>query len=506
MPIDRIFELARLSPEKPAVIAGRNVLSYARFAGFIATTREHLAGHGVEPGELAVLPTAANLTTHVLGLALRSLGVTTLAVQSVNWIRPLDLPPGFCVVAVTDEHGPGLARLCAEAGWRFIGVPAAIYADTAGIPIPAPPDPGAPVGGHVLLTSGTTGSYKKVILDPAHRHARYALRRELFELDGRSVVSLFHAGDWTAGGHNFAAATWDAGGAVVIAQRPERWMSLQRRGITHAVVFPKLLAEILEAPPELEMLDDAMRLIVLGGPLSEAMAEQARKRLTSRIYAYVGSTEASAFTLTRVENPEDLKWHRVLPSRIVEVVDDSDRVLPAGSIGLLRVDQVPGIAGYLHDPEASRAFFPDGWFYPGDLGMRRADGRLALIGRASNVISVLGAKIAAEPIEEMLQRELPGGAVCLFSLPNDCAEEEVHVAIEQGPPIDQARLSWLLRRALPDAPRFVLHRVPSFPRNHLGKVQRLALMHRLVGVAVGAPAPAGESHALQPPSSGICKG
>jgi non-ribosomal peptide synthetase component E (peptide arylation enzyme) len=114
----------------------------------------------------------------------------------------------------------------------------------------------------------------------------------------------------------------------------------------------------------------------------------------------------------------------------------------------------------------------------------------------------IGAKIAAEPIEEMLQRELPASAVCLFSLPNDRAEEAVHVVIEATAPIDRVRLSSLLRRALPDASRFVLHRVPNFPRSHLGKVERLALVRRLGGVGVQA----GDAYASQPPSSGIRKG
>ena len=50
MPLERIFELAKLSPEKPAVIAGPNVVSYGRFARFIATTRDHLVRRGVEAG------------------------------------------------------------------------------------------------------------------------------------------------------------------------------------------------------------------------------------------------------------------------------------------------------------------------------------------------------------------------------------------------------------------------------------------------------------------------
>src|SRR5271169_558058 len=68
----------------------------------------------------------------------------------------------------------------------------------------------------------------------------------------------------------------------------------------------------------------------------------------------------------------------------------------------------------LDDEVATRAFFYDGYFYPGDLGMFGHDGRLSLRGRASDVINVLGDKIATDPIERALQDRLGAEGVCIL--------------------------------------------------------------------------------------------
>ena len=214
-----------------------------------------------------------------------------------------------------------------------------------------------------------------------------------------------------------------------------------------------------------------MRLFVGAGALSQAMWDLARQRLTSRIYTRISATEASSYTLTLVELPEDLRWHRILRSREVEVVDEEDRVLPTGQVGQVRVRLLTGNGGYLHDDAASRAFFRDGYFYPGDLGVFRSDGRLALHGRVSDVVNILGSKVATGPIEEALQRALQVSGVCVFSLQNETAEEEIHVAIETVRPIDQTRLTAALDRELQGMPIAHVHFIDALPRNDMGKIQ-----------------------------------
>lgn len=377
----KIYQQARETPDKPALFADGRAISYRTFAALIDRSRNYLAGRSIVGEGVAVLPTDANATAWILALALRSLGLTTIVVPNANSISGLGLPEARCVVAVSREHPPGLDRICAAAGLRFIDVPPEIYAGVADAEIPEPIDPAAPFGGHILLTSGTTGIYKKVWLDPSHQPSQMAYRQKIFGIVSQSTANIFNLGSWTAGGHNFAMAAWDAGGAVAMYQQPDLWKSLRVRGITHCFVFPQLLSEILRVPKDKLARNDEMRLISTGGPLSQALVQAAKARLTVRIYNYIGATEVGGYTFTPVESAEDLRWHRVIPSRRVEVVDDEGRPLPVGQTGLVRVDLAAGVTGYLHDGAATRAFFRDGYFYPGDLGTFRDDGRLALQGR-----------------------------------------------------------------------------------------------------------------------------
>ena len=401
--------------------------------------------------------------------------MTTVAVSSANSIGALGLPEACCVVAVSGEHPPGLDRQSAAAALKLIDVPIQIYAGVVDAAVPDPPDPAIPSGGHIMLTSGTTGTYKKVLRNPADQAEDWAFRQREFGITDRSVLNVLSLGCWAGAGHNYPMATWDAGGTVAISQRPKAWQGLRVPGATHCFVFPQLLSAILRAPAEEIERNDEMQLIVTGGPLPQATAEAARRRLTARLYTSIGATEASTYTLTSVQSPEDLRWHRIIPSRKVEVVDEQGWALPAGQTGLLRVDAGSGIAGYLHDETATRRFFRDGFFYPGDLGVFRPDGRFALQGRVTEVINLLGNKLASRPIEEELERELGVSGICIFSAQNERAEEEIRVAIETDRAIEEARLAPLLRRLLPGAPAFRVSFLTAFPRNHMGKVQRLEL-------------------------------
>jgi len=477
----QIYEQAKQTPEKPALFADGRGITYRAFAALIDRTRGYLAGRDLPAEGVAVLPWCSNGTVWVLGLALRSLGLTTIIVPTANSIGGSQILGARCLVAVAGEHPPDLDQLCAATGLPLIDVPSEIYAGASQAAVPNPPEPGFRCGGHILLTSGTTGAYKQLLLEPWHQAAQSEFRRKVFGIDARSVVNTLSLGGWTSGGFNFAMATWDAGGTVVIDQRAKFWSSLLVPGITHCLMFPQLLLEMLSAPPEELQRNEAMVLMTTGAGLSEASADAAKARLASRLCNYIGATEASAYTLTFIETVEDLIWHRVIPSRKVEVVDAQGRVLPHGRTGLVRVDLAVGPAGYLGDDAATQLFFRDGWFYPADLGVFRADGRLALRGRANDVINILGIKIASGPIERMLERELGVTGACVFSAPGKGAEDWVHVAIETEAPLDKARLAGVVRRELPAAPRVRVSLLPRFPRNDLGKVQRIALRRQIVG-------------------------
>jgi acyl-coenzyme A synthetase/AMP-(fatty) acid ligase len=467
MLVSRIYEHAKETPDKTAMIFNGGAVSYRQFASLIQRSRDYLTAHGVGGEGIAVLPTPPIVDTWVLSLALRSLGLTAFPSQEPDTIS---LPEVRYLVVIAGPSRPDLIRLCVVNGWRLVEVPPAIYNGFGSEPVPEVKETER-LGGHILLTSGTTGDPKKFLVDPAAEPILIRHRQKFLDMSARSVVNVFDYALWTVGGYNLSSAVWDAGGAVVIDQRSSAWESFLCGGITDAVVTPHHLSRILSAPADAYARDDAMRLFVGAGALSAPMAEAAKARLTSQIFTHIACTEASSYALTRIDEPEDLSWHRIFPGREVQVVDEHDRVLPSGQSGMVRIRLLAGSAGYLDDEAATHAFFRDGYFYPGDLGVFREDGRLALLGRATEVINILGNKIAVGPIEGVLQRKLQVSGVCVLSFPNQTSQEEVHVVIESTRRLQGDVIAAALNSALP-IKRVRVTYLDVLPRNEMGKIQR----------------------------------
>jgi acyl-coenzyme A synthetase/AMP-(fatty) acid ligase len=197
----------------------------------------------------------------------------------------------------------------------------------------------------------------------------------------------------------------------------------------------------------------------------------------------ISATATCTFASTRLDTPEDRRWHQPAPGRGLEVVDAQDRPAPIGQVGQVRVSTADGPAGYMDDEAATQAFFRGGYFYPGDLAVRRQDGRIALQGRVTDVINVNGDKLSPAPIEAALAEILGVTGVCLFSMQNDDAEEEIHLIIEAPAPLPIAPLTQALRQHLSAYPRAKVSYTPALPRNPMGKLLRQAAKDQAAGRA-----------------------
>ncbi len=295
-----------------------------------------------------------------------------------------------------------------------------------------------------------------------------------------TVLCVFNFEAWTAAGYRWAASPWTVGGAIVIEQGCESYRALLRPGITHAVLVPAVLAAVLAAPAGAFPRNDAMQLAVGGGAMTRTQVEQVKARITPRLFNWLASTEAGGIAFTPVDTPEDHKWQRLVPGRVVEIVDESDRPVLDGEIGRVRVSTAGGPTGYLNDEAATRAFFKDGFFYPGDLAVMRSDGRMALQGRVTDIINVRGGKISPAPIEDRLGELFGVSGVCLFSTQNDGGEEEIHVVVEAPAPIDSERLNAAVNQELKGFHRAHIHYIAALPRNQMGKVLRQAVRAKVI--------------------------
>jgi acyl-coenzyme A synthetase/AMP-(fatty) acid ligase len=158
-------------------------------------------------------------------------------------------------------------------------------------------------------------------------------------------------------------------------------------------------------------------------------------------------------------------------------VDENGEPCPTRTEGELRIKLRPfDCQGYLDDEAATRKFFRDGYFYPGDLAVRREDGRIRVLGRTEDVINVKGFKAPVAPVEDYLQRKLEAETVCVFSEMDDEGESRVVVVVESGREFSDAELAAAIdgRLGFEDA-RFVV--LEKFPRAEAGmrKVNRREL-------------------------------
>lgn len=211
-----------------------------------------------------------------------------------------------------------------------------------------------------------------------------------------------------------------------------------------------------------------MRLFVSGSaPLLEATFADFEAKTGHRILERYGMTEAGMIC----SNPYD--GARIpgtvgypLPGVEARVVDE---VLEIRGPNLFK--------GYWRQPEkTAEEMRADGYFITGDMATIAADGRVAIVGRAKDLIIAGGLNIYPKEIELAIDA-LPGVAEsAVIGVPHaDLGEAVVAVVVRADPALDEAALlAGLADLARFKQPRRVVF-AEALPRNAMGKVQKAAL-------------------------------
>ena len=476
MIIEDVFRFAHSTPEKIALWDRGQAIRYREFAYWIAEAREFFLAQGVEPGSLAVLmEVPCRLDGWTIDVALRSLGVTTLSVYNQSALNDLDIRNIACVITKSKEP---FEIPSAQRDYKVIRVEDGVYGGRTAGSLPPFPAITSPFGAHIRLTSGTTGVRKKVLLSDAVIASETRRRGDFWEFSKDSVVNAFAFALWSGLGYYIPQAAWRIGATVVFHQTMDPNRSLLIAGMTHAFFTPATLREFFAASKGEIPRNPHMRVIIGGGAVPLELYSAVKEKITSHIYTIASSTEVGPWCFTRIEKPEDLRSHTVLPSTEVQIVDEQENLLPPGQTGAVRV-RINGVSSYIDHEEASRQFFRNGYFYPGDLGSFDEDGRLTLRGRFTNVINVLGDKVSAEPIEQALQERLAVEEVCVLSIPRGEAGEELHIAIQAPQPIEKDKLEAAINGQIAGFASAQVHFFPKLPRVGMGKVDRIMLRQQI---------------------------
>jgi malonyl-CoA/methylmalonyl-CoA synthetase len=145
--------------------------------------------------------------------------------------------------------------------------------------------------------------------------------------------------------------------------------------------------------------------------------------------------------------------------------------------GVLEIKGPNLFKGYWRNPEkTAEDMRPDGFFITGDMATMAEDGRVAIVGRAKDLIIAGGLNIYPKEIELAIDA-VPGvGESAVIGVPHpDLGEGVVAVVTRTDPALDEAAiLAGIADLARFKQPRRILF-VDSLPRNAMGKVQKAAL-------------------------------
>ena len=478
MAFDDIYRWAKSQPEKAAIIYNGQTFSYATLARGIEATRRFLERLNPPAGKVAIVVLQNIADAWVNVHALRALGLTTICVPNIATARALQIRNVVCVVTTeVEQHTHGIQKSDLQ-GIPLIVMPSALYANIFAGEIPRPPVDAPPPGGHILYTSGTTGSFKKVLMEGHIEDARNEARALSQGFDIGSIDHGLDFGIWSGAGFKQPSAIWHVGGTEIIDQRPDAIDHFFDHRFTKTGILPIAMDRLIkhqDASADYRRPSFEFQISHSGGFMTKRLADSAVEKLTSDFQVTYSATEFIRVPLkSTYRTVEDLHWLKPVAESVVEIVDDNDAPCLAGEEGYVRVLLTDVDAnGYLDDPEATAKFFRHGYFYPGDLGVRRTDGAIRILGRSADVLNVRGSKLAVAPLEQRVQEHLGVETVCLFSGLDKMGVEELVVVIEgdQVPSRDEMKK---LAATFPQFERLRFETMSRFPRTEAGmqKVKR----------------------------------
>ncbi len=495
-----IEETVRAHPDRTAVVAGAETLTYDEFwrAAQAVAARLHTAGIGRGHRVGVLTGKTIHAVPAIVGTLLAGAAYVPLDPRSpaARLAEILDDAECAAVLAAPDL----LTGLPAGLTTPVIDIQAAVGGPAAE-PVTDRPGPLPDDLAYVVYTSGSTGRPKGVEI--RHRaiasYVHWKVRHHGLDLDTRVLQLPSLAFDSSVADLFPVLAS---GGRLVLADThqllPRQLAELaEQHRITHLTTVPSLYRVLLG---ELPRAAASLRAVTVAGEATTPDLVSRHHELLPgvRLINEYGPTESSvgatAFDHGTAAGPGfPIGWP--IANTVATVTGADGRVLPIGFVGELRLAG-PGLAdGYRNRPELTAAAFvadaeaPGGRSYrTGDLVWWRPDGMLEFTGRADDQVKIRGHRVEPGEVEGVLGL-LPG-------------VRQAAVAVVSGPDGAPALAAWMevvdttveeiragAQAALP--PAMVptsLTLIDELPRMVSGKIDRGALVR--LAETDAAPAPA----------------
>lgn len=316
-----------------------------------------------------------------------------------------------------------------------------------------------------VQTSGSTGTPKQMLVEKKRMLNSARITCDFLGLRPGDTALLCMSLDYIAGKMMVVRAL--ERGLKLMVQEPSGHPMVTQRGqslmcsagfahegqspcVTFAAMVPMQVYNSLEVPEERERLKQIRHLIIGGGAIDDALAEQL-KDFPHAVWSTYGMTETlSHIALRRLNGPEASDWYTPFPSVKLSQTSEGCLVIDAPEVcaePLVTNDIVELIQG-----DSPLSVSP----------------RFRILGRKDNVICSGGIKIQAEEVERALKPYLHT-RFAITKRP-DPKFGEIVVLLTEGS-VDDARAICEAHLPKYHQPRLYLH-IDTIPLTATGKIAR----------------------------------
>jgi len=455
---DYFIEQVAQQPDVEALVSWEGSITYRQLHDMSERLAIRLRGeYGIGPGVRVPLIFEKSIWTSVTMMAILMAGAANV---SLNPEHPLDRLKSLiqdveAKVVLCSRKYVGLAN---EVAVKHFCIDQAVIQSLPELPgRPVPPTITSDDAAFILFTSGSTGKSKAIIID----HTAFCS-----SIKGHGEVLCYRKGSRNL---TFTAYTSDVsigevftslgqGATVCIPSDHERMNDLagamERMRVDWAFLTPSV-ASLLN-PDHVPTL----RTLVFGG---ETATVSNVKTWAPRLHLInsFGPAETSIWShaqphFTEHDNGSHIGWSIGCATWVVDPTN-ANKLMPIGAIGELVVEGPNVAAGYLNNPEKTKAAFlpslpwlteaPRGRIYRmGDLCRFLPDGRVQFLGRADGQVKLHGQRIEVGEVEQNIRFALEDMnaevAVELIKNPEQLSDQRLVAFISTTPresPQDRAK-------------------------------------------------------------------
>lgn len=347
----------------------------------------------------------------------------------------------------------------------------------------------------IIYTSGTTGPSKGVVL--CHHHPFFSGANLAEQFRVWRGARLYHYSPFNhVTGRQLVVASMLVGGTLIMRDRFRLsgfWADINAHEVTHSITLGSAVPLLLDQQGP-EIVNAGSLRYVWASPAMPKVYSEFAERFDVCVCSPYGSSEVGI-----VVSPALIPGDPGPPGNCgrrskyfdLEILDENDEVVPAGTVGEIAVRPKrpwTTFLGYLNRDGTTVETTRNLWYHSGDLGSMDEEGHLFFVDRKQDFMRVKGENISSSELEQIL---------VLHPLVADCAVVPVNAAIGESDVLavvvpsrngaaefDPERFFTWCADEVPHymVPRYV-RVVEDMPRGHSGKIEKHKL--RADGVVNG---------------------